>query len=138
MYHLEFNGEQAKVIIAALDVYTRLHMGQVGIAAEVLSEGSFTSEQIEVARLYCKDIKISLGLPINGSFGISHQDVPRRGKIAHDVNCVIRQVVARIEKHGVHSVWHQDPTHCVPDVPLATCTSKASQNNEILPNQAEE
>jgi hypothetical protein len=121
MYQLELTTEQAKVVIAALDAYSRIHMGQIGIVAEIMTEGSYDSEDLADVRGLCSDIKEAVGLPTNGSYGIFHPKVPPQAKVSWDIVCVLRQVVARAENHGSHSVWHQDPMHCEKSVPLAKC-----------------
>jgi hypothetical protein len=121
MYRIECNDEQVRVIIAALDAYSRLHMGQLEKVADILSDGYFTTEQLEDARAVCKDLKTKCGFLPNSSYGIYNEKVPLQGKIAWDICCVVRQTVAKAENHRPYSAWFQDPAHIVKDIPLAVC-----------------
>ena len=121
MYHLEYESEHAYVIINALDLLARIHMGQIGEIRSILSEGQFTPEQLNKVAALCDEIKEVLGFAPGASFGIYNEKVPRVGRVAWDIQSVIRQVIARTEKHGAHSVWLQDPMHSVADLPLPTC-----------------
>ncbi|MFA5766438.1 MAG: hypothetical protein WC919_00755 [Candidatus Paceibacterota bacterium] len=121
MYQLELNSSQAYAVVAALDAFSRIHTGQVNIVAELLSEGVYSSYQIEKVRELCDEIKHILGFTHGSSFGIHHEKVPQIGKNSWDVACVIRQVIARAENHGKHSVWHQDPLKSDNRNPLAKC-----------------
>jgi len=121
MYQLELDRYQAHAVVAALDAFARIHMGQVNIVAELLSEGVYSSEQIEKVRGLCGEIKQALGFTRDSSFGIYNEKVPQIGKTAWDITCVLRQIIAKAENHGQHSVWHQDPLQCDSKTPLAKC-----------------
>jgi 3-deoxy-D-arabino-heptulosonate 7-phosphate (DAHP) synthase class II len=122
MYQLELDRYQAYAVVAALDAIARVHMGQVGIVAELLMEGQYSAEQIEKVRGLCDEIKQTLGFTRGSSFGIYHEKVPQVGKTSWDIACVLRQVIARAENHGNHSVWHLDPMQCDSKTPLAKCS----------------
>lgn len=128
-YHLEVNSEQAHAIIKALDLFSRIGMGQMEEVEHFLSwhgvldlrDESTVTKRDEIRSL-CDQIKVLLGHPVNGHYGIAQEAVPKACRIAYDLQCVLRQKVAGAEGEGPHSVWHHDPMHLVKDVPLAKCT----------------
>jgi 3-deoxy-D-arabino-heptulosonate 7-phosphate (DAHP) synthase class II len=128
MYQLELNRVQAHAVVAALDTFSRIHIGQVNVVAELLSEGVHSTYQIERVRELCDEIKTVLGFTRGSSFGIYNEKVPQVGKTTWDIACVLRQVIARAENHGSHSVWHQDPMQCDSKTPLAKCNFIGDQN----------
>lgn len=121
-YQLTLNSEQVNVLIQALDVFSRIGMGQLEIVAESLRDQyqySIPRNKLQTIE-YCLDAaKQALGHDKNSSFGILSPDTPKCSKIAYDIQCVVRQAVAKTENHGNHSVWHGNPLHTVKDVPLA-------------------
>jgi 3-deoxy-D-arabino-heptulosonate 7-phosphate (DAHP) synthase class II len=121
MYQLELDRYQSHAVVAALDAFARIHMGQVNIVTELLSEGVYSSEQIEKVRGLCDEIKQALGFTHSSSFGIHNEKVPQVAKASWDIVCVLRQVMAKAEDHGQYSVWHQEPLHCDSETPLAKC-----------------
>jgi len=128
MYQLELNRSQAYAAVAALDAFSRIHLGQINIVAELLSEGAYSTYQIERVRELCDEIKQVLGFTRGSSFGIHHEKVPQIGKTSWDIACVLRQSIARAENHGKHSVWHQDPLKSDHKNPLAKCNFVEDQN----------
>ena len=127
-YHLALNPEQAHAVIKALDLCSRIGMGQLEEIEHFLAwNGVFdmndptTLAKRDEVRALCDAMKAVLGHPANGSHGITQEAVPRVCRVGYDVQCVLRQVIAREEHEGSHSVWHHDPLHIVSDVPLAKC-----------------
>lgn len=124
-YRLELNSEQARTVIQALDLFSRIGMGQIEEIEHFLFwNGILGVDDLgkkEQIRNLCNQIKILLGHPINGHAGIAQEQVPRICRLAWDIQCVLRQKVAGAEGEGAHSVWHHDPLHIVKDVPLAKC-----------------
>jgi hypothetical protein len=135
MYKLEveLDGIQARVVINALDLFARIHMGQIDAIANVLSEGDYTPEQIDNVRSLCKEIKTELGHHANGSYGIYNSKVPVDGRAAWDIQCVIRKAIAEVENHSPHSVWHHGSLHAAKEVPLIKCTIQVIQQEKSHP-----
>lgn len=124
-YTIELDDDHIRVFINAMDLFARIGMGQIEEIANIaMMNDIYDVNQIEHVRQLCKEIKTGLHIPTNGSMGINSNKVPSQHKIAWDMQCVVRQVVAQVEGHGKHSVWHQDPLHCEKSVPLITCTHK--------------
>jgi len=121
MYQLELDRYQAHLVVSALDTFARVHMGQVNVVAEVLSEGNYDHTQVEQVRRLCDEIKAALGFAPSASFGIFNEKVPQAGKASWDIVCVLRQTIAKAEKHNSFSVWLQDPMHCDLGTPLPKC-----------------
>lgn len=121
MYQLNLNSNQAKVVIAGLDVLSRIGMGQLEAVAEHVPEPrqDFTGQSLQLMREELNKAKAWLGQPPGGSYGIGHEKTTNEAKVAWDIQCVLRKVVATEEKHGLHSVWHYDPLHYGSE-PLAT------------------
>jgi hypothetical protein len=63
-------------------------------------------------------MKRKLGHTYNGSFGIANKEVHDSGKIAYDLECVVRKLLAELNNHEVWSVWRNDPM-CLGSEPLA-------------------
>lgn len=127
-YRLEMNSEQARAVIAALDLFSRIGMGQLEEIEHFIAwEGVLkirephTLIMRDALRDLCNQMKAILGHPTNGSWGITNAEVPKRCRVAYDLQCVLRQVVGRHEGEQSHSVWLHDPLHVVKDVPLAKC-----------------
>ena len=90
-YLLELQPEHTRPLIEALDLFARIHMGQIESMAEAIRFESLTPpEKIEKIRELCKEIKGTFGHPPNGSYGIYHQKVPQSAKVAWDLQCVLR------------------------------------------------
>jgi hypothetical protein len=127
MYTIELDDAHVRAFINAMDLFARIGIGQLEEIANIIGYNGIYSadtDQIERVRELCVEMKKVLGIPVNGSMGIYGDKVPSQCKIAWDMQCVVRQVVARAEGHGAHSIWHNDPLHCEKSVPLITCTHK--------------
>ena len=130
IYILEMNSEQAHAILAALDFYSRMGMLQIEELASffkwqgMLNVGTDPNfiPRMDAIRAACDQIKQIMGQSLDGHMGIANREVPRICRVGYDLQCVLRQVVAKEEKEHSFSVWHHDPLHIVRDVPLATCT----------------
>lgn len=107
-YTLTIDEKQADALIAALDLYSRLHSGQyeelreIGLARAV--------GEVDWSRWHRRndslisDLKLHhFGLPGNASHSIHSEKVPLLARIAYDVEQVIRKQVA--EDRGMQE-WH--------------------------------
>lgn len=124
-YQLTLNTEQVNVLINALDVFSRIGMGQLEIVAECLRDQynyTIPQDKLQCVQLCLDAAKVALGHSESGCYGICSPETPKCSKVAYDIQCVIRQVVAKEECHGTHSVWHGNPLHTLKDVPL--CEAK--------------
>lgn len=114
---LEMEEKQARVICDALDMYSRMGMGQLDVAVEEFlrmkfydqyyekpyvdgfSDGRKTAGQ-EVRDLVGDIKRIVFEHPMNGSWGIFNNKVPWDCREAHDIKQVLRKAVTanRIEE----------------------------------------
>ncbi len=122
---LELTDKHASVLIAALDCYTRLQMGQLRALADVIADakdslGAPLPEAWQIREQYTDELTSRLfGYPQNASHGICSPHVPESAKVAYDLQCVIRADIAKRENHPRSSVWHGPPLHTAKAVPLA-------------------
>ncbi|MAE81284.1 MAG: hypothetical protein CMB80_01020 [Flammeovirgaceae bacterium] len=124
IYNLKLSPEHARIVVAALDLYSRIGMGQFEeIPAIFRLDRRIDRDQLDTVRQLVDAIKETLfQLPPNASFSIcSEKDVLPDYRTAYDIECVLRQQVATIEKHHKMSVWHGDPLHTNKDIPLVKC-----------------
>lgn len=130
-YVLTLNDKQAHHLIAAIDLYTRMHLGQLEELASVLPSSH------PVLKPPCEGFRTALGvikteylnLAPNASKGISHGDLATGVKIAYDIESVLRAAVAKTEKHEVWSTWHGPPLHLGAE-PLATVNDQPLQEKK--------
>lgn len=120
IYQLNLNPKQARVVIEALDVLTRIGMGQLEIVAEHVPEDdryapdtpvAIRCRQLDQVKAALQQAKHAIGQPVGGSYGIGNPKTTQESKIAYDIECVLRRAVAIEEHHGSHSVWHHLPMH---------------------------
>lgn len=109
-------GEQAHTIVRALDLYSRLSLGQVGEVGGVIMDMHFNRCHDKITRwdlqeLCNKTLKPYLDLEQGEHLGMGHQEQSESGKMAYDIECVIRNKLAKTENHHEHSVWHRTPLH---------------------------
>jgi hypothetical protein len=122
---LELTDKHASVLIAALDCYSRLQMGQLWALADAIetakdANGATLPDAWQIREQYTDELTRSLfGYPPNASHGICSQHVPESAKVAYDLQCVIRADIAKRENHLRSSVWHGPPLHTAKAVPLA-------------------
>ncbi len=113
----------ARQFIDVIDLYVRIGLGQIHTYIECLYNSPLThSDNRCVLNALEENALIvvrNLGFDRGHSWGITSDGMPERAKIAYDVECVIRKVVAELEEQGKHSVWHRDPLHTCKRVPLA-------------------
>jgi hypothetical protein len=111
---IEINEEQAKIIINALDFYSRIGIGQFIEIVLAFSwwqcDEQWFNHRNEVERLIY-DAQFNLtGMPFNASYGIFSPEVHENAKIAWDIQQVIRYRLAwdRNPKGGM-TVDFDDP-----------------------------
>jgi hypothetical protein len=99
--------EQSYVVAKALDVYTRLCIGQLDIIPELIRDATIPlKEDIEKPRkeapmdvidtvdIYINMIKEKLGYPSNGSNGIGHKHVDKSGHRAWEIKKTLSKALA--------------------------------------------
>lgn len=99
-YQLTLNEAQAKVLIRALDSFSRIHIGQLETAiTQILVAEYAQSEGLEgeFTRIRDKLMPSLAGVPLNGSHGIRNDQVSDEARIAWDLQKVIRHAVAWAE-----------------------------------------
>lgn len=118
-YTLHLNEEQARVLIKALDFYSRIGIGQF---REIVSnfvfdwcsifkhkEGYYKAMKLAEAHIDLAK-KLLTKMPHNASLGISSPETPETAKVAYDLQQVIRHKVAWTNNpEGGHTVDFHEP-----------------------------
>jgi len=102
--------EQARVVVNALDVLSRIHIGQFNIVREEFLDRDFDSDAVNRLLFAARHLVFpELGGGEGYSYGI--RGCPsRKGKVAWDVLQVIRQVEAFARRpEGGYTVSFNDP-----------------------------
>ena len=122
---VELSDQQARVLIAALDCYSRLQMGQLWAVADAIEgckdrAGLPLPDAWTIREQWTDKMQTALfGCSPTASHGICSPHVPESAKVAYDLHCVIRRDIAIRENHPRSSVWHGPPLHTAKNVPLA-------------------
>jgi len=122
---LELSDKHASVLIAALDCYSRLQMGQLWALADAIEtakdvNGAPLPDARKLREQYTDDLTRRIfGYPPNASHGICSPHVPESAKVAYDMQCVIRAEIAKRSDSPSSSVWRGPPLHTAKAVPLA-------------------
>lgn len=100
-YKLELNEEQAATLIKALDLYSRIGIGQFHeILDWQFNWEKRNAQDYQDIRDQLDFIKFMLtGMPKNASRGIFQEETPERCKIAWDIQQVVRHCKS----------WHENP-----------------------------
>lgn len=112
-YQLTLSEKQFDVLIKALDVFSRIGMGQLEIVAESISDqynDKYSHETMTAINHCLYTAKIVLGHPVNGSYGIMGPNTPKTAQIAYDIQCVLKEQKS--------DTWNK-PIHADRDTPLA-------------------
>lgn len=98
---LELTEQQAIAVSEALDIFSRLGMGQLEIISEAVRMGTIPSPSIgddygKYKQVYhtISEIKELLGFPPGGSYGIHNRSVPVNSRRAYEVKKVIDKAVS--------------------------------------------
>lgn len=112
-YLLEIDKEHAKVIIEALDVFSRIHMGQLEVVAEQHVHSFDNAEDFIELRKTINLLKSDLGLHPNAHWGIRSPRVIESAKVAFDIQQIIRHRLAWDRcPEGGHGVDFQELFKC--------------------------
>jgi hypothetical protein len=107
---LEISDKQAHVIIEALDVYSRIGMGQLEAVPHLISSHALGVDAWSIIDRFTDPMKRELfGHPPGGSYSIVSGNVPVPFQIAYEMQCVIRKDIASREDYQKLSVWHDGP-----------------------------
>ena len=105
---LELDLVQTRVIIAALDLYARVGMESpeavAGVMRDLNMAGANDIETIILAGKYA-----ALGHGGHGGRSIVSKQVPQACRIAYDIECAVRKVVAVSEGASPGNVWLDGP-----------------------------
>ena len=94
---ITLNDKQAKVVVEALDAYSRLFSGQISIALEYVYKGSPREKypNYHVMRELERKINAEVlpALPPDAHYGILCSEMDNRAKIAYDMYQLLREVL---------------------------------------------
>lgn len=120
-YNLEISEAQAKIIINALDLYTRIGLGQFQSIQEVWDYNGVDPEDFkkydDFKDMLVKCQKLIMGT-CNGGFGIHNKKVNDIFRQAYDIQQVIRHEVWKNSKYRQHSSVCASPAHQISKVKL--------------------
>ena len=106
---------QAAILVAALDLYSRVHIGQLEEVQNVLREAYWTEaggEKLDhLAHLLEAAKSVLWGFSRGGSFGIHHPKVPDRARQAFDIKQALRNTIARAKNPAGGIGVSYDPPH---------------------------
>lgn len=134
-YLLRVSRRQARLIQSALDLVSRLHMGQLREVADFLpairSDGDERIRQHHAAESLLEAVKevVFPELPRNGYHGIHSPKIPEDARVAWDLCRAIRHRLAW-EERPEGDAWQVDfdqPRRSSVDEPLATFTAEAQR-----------
>jgi hypothetical protein len=119
-FNIKVSAKQADIIVRALDLYSRVQMGQLKDVAYVATEKLNSELAQELKRLE----PLITGLPHNAYHGIFSPQIPQRAKIAWDIQQAIRHKVSwTLFPEGGITVNFDTPIKCS-DETLPTITSE--------------
>jgi ribosomal protein L22 len=120
VFRLTLTVEQADAVIKALDLYTRIGIGQLEEVVKLISRGEVPCvlhdhsilprpdpRTIDQARAFMDSLKLAIGHHPNGSCGITNPGISITTKRAYEVEKVLSQAVANAKDpnpkfKGVH------------------------------------
>lgn len=112
---LRMDVEQAEIVSRALELYSRLGMGQLEIVlSEELTRWSLLDrEKLAAFNEHVNGMKQLLGHASHGSYGIYNVDVPWICREAYDIHQVVRNTIATHKNVDRLSVARRDyaPAH---------------------------
>lgn len=134
MYEAQLSHAHVHVLIDALELLTRLGIGQLEHVLEKLdflySFDRMTYEAREEARELVRLLKkVNFEFDVNQSYSIASAEVPDHVKVAYDLLKTLQKRVAVTEQHDRTSVWHDGPMLHLGSEPLATVVVKTDEEN---------
>lgn len=138
-YSILLSEEQLAILSEAADMYSRVYMGQLDVAAPY--DATYQGKRHELVDELCKLGEIISGTP-HGSYGIRSPEVPEHAKMAYDMHRTFRHRLAwdRNPEGGIQ-VWYDPPgsfkasKHALPyvdgaDYECLDCKVDTSEINE--------
>lgn len=128
-YCLTINGHQAALLQKILDVFVRVSIGDFGDLAHFINYlhkkdypryGEDNNFTLSLLRQIQRDLT---GFDANAHYGVGHPNQHEDGRIAIDIEQVLRKCIADAEQHPDYSVWHHDPLK-YSQQPLPKCEVK--------------
>lgn len=92
-YRLTLSKSQAETLIRALDLYTRIGLGQLEEIAHMFAF-EISPDEKDRLRAHLDQAKLVLGHPANGSHGINSIEVDDDFRAAYDIQQVVRHRLA--------------------------------------------
>lgn len=98
-YNLELNKEHSNLLVRALDLYSRVLMGQYEEVENIIrwysvNKEDFPKEGLDKLRDCLIEGKKAMGHPSNGSHGIHSDKIHDDARKCYDIQQVIRHIVA--------------------------------------------
>lgn len=113
-YTIKCTHKQLRVLEEALDLHTRLCLGQLWIVAEFL-DNRFYRESNEknhwyYRQKYCDQwAKEMFGFTAGSSYGVGSPKVPEEGLMAYEMCKLMQNAISKSEEHEGYSVWKNPP-----------------------------
>ena len=102
--HIALTIPQARAMVEALDIYTRLGLGQVHMIAEMVADrsipikaGSLETPEMDVIHnvtVLCNEIRRELGFLPGESYGVGNRAVSDKAHRAYEIEKVIKKALA--------------------------------------------
>lgn len=129
-YTITLNHKQLRVLEEALDLHTRISIGQLDIVSEFLCNKFFNKfseknlTQWDIKEGHLDPLKERLfGLQRGASYGIGSPEVSEDGKVAYEMSKKCQNTIAKVEGHRDYSVWRHEPLK-LSNEPLITIEEK--------------
>lgn len=131
MFELKVTDRQISVLIDALDLYSRIGIGQVEEVAEVLRKLYPDHCKYDDRKLLA-DFKMKVfEHGINGSWGVCNEQVHDNCQVAYDIEKVLQKAIASKYNHHSTSVWHDGPMLHLGSEPIAKIKDMESKDGQL-------
>jgi hypothetical protein len=124
-YTLTLNEKQAQILVSALDLYSRIGIGQFEEVLQVYDRDlKLDHDQRERIRKALNVAKGEAGHPSNGSYGIHNPEVRGEFRTAYDIQQVVRNRLAWDRKPQGDITVDFDKPDRIGTEPLAKCAKE--------------
>lgn len=113
LFQISFTKKQLRVLESALNLVTRLGLGQIDCVGEFLDHHANRKKNPNFPSYWDmrNDVfdplkKKLFGFEGGASYGVGNPEVHDDSHIAYDIQKTIQKTIATEEKHESHSVWH--------------------------------
>ena len=132
MYELKATDKHIRILIDALELYTRVGTGQVENLADTLNKLYPDNCSYHDDKKLLAEFKMKVfGYEMNSSMGICHDGVHDDVKISYDLLKVFQKAVATKENHSGMSVWHDGALLHLGSEPVAKIKDMESKNGQL-------